>query len=545
MKHKLLVLFTLFLISPLIVFAEEMPMIEDLEANVNGNKVSFSGTTESGSHAVMCKLYNEEYEEIDMLSVAVDNNKFNGEFTITEIGYYTIICANYEGGEVIGSDIEFEEIVPATYTVTFDTTGGSVIDPITVEDGTKVTKPTDPTKEKYIFDGWYEDSTYTTPFDFEEAITRNRLVYAKWKVAPNTINTVFSGVGGTYTVSFDANGGEQGPLNTPTTTSASYIVPIDTDFTIKAEPAYGYTFKGWYSAREDNSKWVEDKLLSSNATYTFTPEDDLNIMPVFSPVDHTVTFNTNGGSTVGNKTVAHNEVVSIPDEPTKDGYTFAGWYADSTLTTEFDFNEPITDDTTLYAKWDELKKYSLKDEFGNEILFSEEDGHDFDFAMLDLTNLTEEEIDELTAGEFTKEEYDEALKILKEAVSDEGSFIAIYESLVTDENDAVKENGPFTIRIKKTEDMKKFNDFKILYVDTDNEFEVLETIKLTDKGDYLEGTLAHLSSYVLVGNNVSNNTNNAQTLDNIYIWIITLIISLIGLTGSIISTKKLQTKKSK
>ena len=42
----------------------------------------------------------------------------------------------------------------------------------------------------------------------------------------------------------------------------------------------------------------------------------------------------------------------MPDNPTKDGYTFKGWYTDVNLTNEFDFNTPITSNITLYAKWD-------------------------------------------------------------------------------------------------------------------------------------------------------------------------------------------------
>ena len=50
----------------------------------------------------------------------------------------------------------------------------------------------------------------------------------------------------------------------------------------------------------------------------------------------------------------YNTAASEPTDPTKTGYTFAGWYADEELTTAYDFATPVTADTTLYAKWTEV-----------------------------------------------------------------------------------------------------------------------------------------------------------------------------------------------
>ena len=65
----------------------------------------------------------------------------------------------------------------------------------------------------------------------------------------------------------------------------------------------------------------------------------------------TVTFNTDGGSAIPSQTVVSGGTATRPVNPTKDGYTFGGWYAENTLTTPFDWYEPITADTTVYAKW--------------------------------------------------------------------------------------------------------------------------------------------------------------------------------------------------
>jgi uncharacterized repeat protein (TIGR02543 family) len=68
------------------------------------------------------------------------------------------------------------------FTVTFDSDGGSEVSPITVESGSIIDKPTDPTKTGYdfIFTGWYEQNRKDT-FDFNSPITANITLYAKWR----------------------------------------------------------------------------------------------------------------------------------------------------------------------------------------------------------------------------------------------------------------------------------------------------------------------------------------------------------------------------
>ena len=70
---------------------------------------------------------------------------------------------------------------------------------------------------------------------------------------------------------------------------------------------------------------------------------------------YTVKFDTNGGTTVANKTVTRNAKLAEPTAPTKDGYTFDGWYTDKELTTAYDFDTKVTKSFTLYAKWVEAK----------------------------------------------------------------------------------------------------------------------------------------------------------------------------------------------
>lgn len=66
---------------------------------------------------------------------------------------------------------------------------------------------------------------------------------------------------------------------------------------------------------------------------------------------YTVTFDVNGGSAVDAQKVVSGAQATQPDDPTRSGYTFQGWYSDSGLTTAFDFTAAINADTTIYAKW--------------------------------------------------------------------------------------------------------------------------------------------------------------------------------------------------
>ena len=74
-----------------------------------------------------------------------------------------------------------------TWTVSFDSRGGSAVPSQTVNDGEKAVKPTNPTKEGYTFVNWYEDSSAVTPFDFSIAITANWTLYAGWQMSDTPI----------------------------------------------------------------------------------------------------------------------------------------------------------------------------------------------------------------------------------------------------------------------------------------------------------------------------------------------------------------------
>ena len=222
------------------------------------------------------------------------------------------------------------------YTVTFDTKGGNTIAPVTVKEGEKVAEPTTaPTKEGFTFDGWYTDDTYTTKYNFENAVTKNITLYAKW-------NEV---VVQKYTVTFDTKGGN---AIAPVTVKEGEKVAEPTTAPTKE----GFTFDGWYTDDTYTTKYNFENAVTKNITL-YAKWNEVVVQK------YTVTFDTKGGNAIAPVTVKEGEKVAEPTPaPTKEGFTFDGWYQDVTLNTKFDFNTSVVSNLTLYAKWTE-NKYTL------------------------------------------------------------------------------------------------------------------------------------------------------------------------------------------
>ena len=138
-----------------------------------------------------------------------------------------------------------------------------------------------------------------------------------------------------YTVTFDSDGGSA---------VAAQTVEDGKTATKPADPTKeGYTFVGWYlgSTAYDFSKPVTGNI-------TLTAKWEKVVAP---PVTYTVTFNSDGGSAVAAQTVEDGKTATKPADPTKEGYTFVGWYLGSTA---YDFSKPVTGNITLTAKWEKV-----------------------------------------------------------------------------------------------------------------------------------------------------------------------------------------------
>jgi len=103
MKKLVTLLLAVVLLTPVVKAAELN--VKELTTKTENNSIKYSGTTDEGVLAVSCSLYNSENEEIDISSNAVNNNTFEGIFTVTKEDTYTVKCANYEGGKIVEATI--------------------------------------------------------------------------------------------------------------------------------------------------------------------------------------------------------------------------------------------------------------------------------------------------------------------------------------------------------------------------------------------------------------------------------------------------------
>ena len=139
---------------------------------------------------------------------------------------------------------------------------------------------------------------------------------------------------GSYTVTFNANGHGSAP-------SAQSLKYNDTVTKPSDLTASGYTFGGWYTNASCTSAYNFSRKVTSD--FTLYAKWTKN---------YTVTFNANGhGTAPSSQTVTAGSRASRPSNPTASGYTFGGWYTDSSCTNAFDFSTSINANVTLYAKW--------------------------------------------------------------------------------------------------------------------------------------------------------------------------------------------------
>ena len=226
------------------------------------------------------------------------------------------------------------------YTITFDTDGGSEIAPITQDYNSAVTAPTEPTKTGYTFAGWDKEIPTTMPaeditikalwtinkymltykvdgevykqyeIEYNAAITpeteptKEGYTFSGWSEIPATMPANDVEVNGTFTinqykVSFVVDGVtvKEETLNY----GSSITVPDDPTKT-------GHTFTGWNPAID--------------AT---VPAHDVTYVAQFSINQYTITFDTDGGNEIAPITQNYNTAITAPANPTKTGYTFAGW----------------------------------------------------------------------------------------------------------------------------------------------------------------------------------------------------------------------------
>ena len=247
----------------------------------------------------------------------IEENAFNNNTNLETVNFSG---SKTQWDNITGKDaLSNIRLVCGKLEATFTADGTTFAPAQTIDRGGKFTEPAKPPKENHTFAGWYNGDD---EFKFDDDTTN----------APNVLNLVAKWDINKYTVKFVS---DQGSFADQT---IEHGKPIDTD-KLTIPEVEGYTFDGWYA--EDNTKFDFTQPITSNTT----------VYAKWTPNDYYVSFVTEHGDPPTSQNVKYNGTANDPGKLTEEGYTFIGWYTDDTYDTEFDFTQPITGNTTVYAKW--------------------------------------------------------------------------------------------------------------------------------------------------------------------------------------------------
>ncbi|HAU88071.1 MAG TPA: hypothetical protein DCW90_22125, partial [Lachnospiraceae bacterium] len=216
-----------------------------------------------------------------------------------------------------------------TLTVSFVMNGGSAVEKQTVLYGEKAVQPNAPTKAGFTFNNWYTNKTFTNVYDFVAPVKKNVTIYAKWDVFYGSLKEAIQ-----YA---------QGVLASEDI--VSYTETSVEDYRVVLQEAIEMQANDTAKTAEQVASLIE-KL---NAPQSILIKRVLE-----------VTFDCNGGTAINAQNITYGDKVSMPTAPSKAGYIFIGWYADSALTDDYSLGAPVTESMVLYAKW-ELNYNALKD----------------------------------------------------------------------------------------------------------------------------------------------------------------------------------------
>ena len=216
-----------------------------------------------------------------------------------------------------------------TYKLTYNSNGGKACSPsyknvqYNAAYGTLCT----PTRKGYTFNGWYTAATDGTKVSSSTKMgAANKTIYAHW-----TINT--------YKLTLNPNGGT---ACTPSTKNVKY----NNAFGELCTPTRtGHTFVAWYTAASGGTKVTASTKIEDHNT---------TIYAHWAARNYTLTLNPNGGNACSpsTKTVTYNTAYGALCNPTRNGYTFAGWYTAASGGTKVDANTKMgVGNTTIYAHW--------------------------------------------------------------------------------------------------------------------------------------------------------------------------------------------------
>ena len=254
--------------------------------------------------------------------------------------------------------------------VSFDSDGGSCINSQIINTGDKASKPKDPTKPGYKFEGWqYKGEIY----DFGSKVTNNITLKANWTPLSYLVKLFTDyGLNEFNYIKIEAKYGQGMPSTgkkeeNQKVFSSDYIpnsnkkvdyrnIVINLSEYVPTKP--GKILAGWSTSAGVlyyNADFTSAKLFDKTA-------HGLALYPVWKNENQSVVFfDSDGGSSIIFQRIGIGENVIKPDNPTKTGYEFVEWQLDNK---KFDFNTSIDKDTILKAIWKPIYSVKLFEDYG-------------------------------------------------------------------------------------------------------------------------------------------------------------------------------------
>ena len=215
------------------------------------------------------------------------------------------------------------------FTVTFDVQGGTAVQSVEVKEGTSITLSSySTTKSGFDFEGWALSATGQV-LTGNYTVTTNITLFAKFTQQVTSYQISFYDEDGTLLTTKSVNEGSI-PSHT--------YQPVDT-----AE--WDYSFEGWKSSLSSSTVLTTLPAASANASYYASVTS--------TKKQYTITFVTNGGSTINTITVDYGTEVLEPSEPIKEGFNFVSWTTDIALQNAATWPITVQGNVTLYASWNE------------------------------------------------------------------------------------------------------------------------------------------------------------------------------------------------
>ena len=326
-----------------------------LRPDKSGNRLTLNGVTISGN---TYSVYNDNGGSVSVAGNSTLSGSIYTTSAVTATGngvsgltsIHKIKMSSVSNGTVVvtgSTDTEHYQLDDSTYAlmaksgnlvaaakyqITYNKNSGTIANESNYTSytyGTGLTLPT-PTRTGYTFGGWYTSQNFagTKVTSISATETGNKTYYAKW-----TVNG--------YSVTYNKDGGTI--ANESNYTSYTY----GTGLTLPTPTRTGYTFGGWYTSQN----FAGTKVTSISATET----GNKTYYAKWTANSYSVTYNKNSGSIANESNYtnyAYGVGLTLPT-PTRTGYTFGGWYPDSscTGTAVKTISATETGDKKFWAKW--------------------------------------------------------------------------------------------------------------------------------------------------------------------------------------------------